>query len=1037
MRLYVLATVAAAVSAVALGVTGRSHPGTAAAAGTEAPAATVAPALGDPRPATFAGVDQLQFVPNRGQWASGPRQPEQDTGSEVRFAVLGGTSGWLHDDGFTVRLERWSQEDPKAPQRRCVGAVVRTRFVAAATHGFATGEEFATRHNFLGGQQSVCDVPSYDSVTMQGVQPGIDVRFRALPGGEAVGAAFEYDLLLAPHADLSTFEAVCEGVDSLRIDEQGRLVAAVTSPASAHELVQQAPVAWQVDGEQRRKVDVSFRLLGTNRYGFVVENLDASLATVVDPGVLWGTFLGGGATDRIHDTKYVPGSGVWVGGWTGSSDFPTTTGAFQSTGVADAFVARLSDDGQSLLFATYLGGSNGDQIRGIAVGSDESVTCVGFTNSADFPTTAGAAQTTYSGGSIFLDIGDAFLSRIDANGQNLLASTFMGGVYDDIAEDVELDANDDPIVVGWTSSNNFPIPAGGYQPALGGLPIAQSDGFVLGVTQNGQTFSYGTFLGGQSGEQLLDIDRDPATGDLAVAGWSLGADYPTTPSVVRPTSGGDIDAIVTRLNADASVAVFSTYMGGIGEDAAQAVEFDTDGSVWIGGFTDSTNYPATLGAPQQSLGGTYDGFVTRISDVGQSLVFSTLLGGPGQDRVRDIDLSAAGMFVVGDAGTGFPVTSDAVQLTFASGILDGFATYLTANGQNITWSSYFGGVGQDSLLAVDFNDSGIAVVAGYSYSSDFPIAPAGYQGQLLGAEDGVVMQFDMLTDIGPAMRVDPVGSGKVEVAESGEVALLEFDLTNISNRTLVVDSVRVFVTGAGATPQNVSDLRVLRDGPDGTAAELVGGPRLAAPGSETFVALTGVTLPPLSSTRFQVVANVAASTASYEVAAAIADADAWELRAVGLGSGPTVSVSGLGRATGAVYVLGAIAGDIDGSGTRDVVDIRRLANQVGAANETADVDGDGVISPVDVEATTQAVLGRGTVFSVPSQILHGNYLRLRGLFPSNESVQAVLGGRSLLLGRSMPRELSVRIDDDHPVGLQELVVTIDGRTVYSGFVEVL
>ncbi|MFT4843655.1 MAG: hypothetical protein ACI90M_004136 [Candidatus Azotimanducaceae bacterium] len=173
------------------------------------------------------------------------------------------------------------------------------------------------------------------------------------------------------------------------------------------------------------------------------------------------------------------------------------------------------------------------------------------------------------------------------------------------------------------------------------------------------------------------------------------------------------------------------------------------------------------------------------------------------------------------------------------------------------------------------------------------------------------------------------------------------------------------------------------------------------------------------------------------MAAAIVDASAWQLHAIGLGSGPTVSVSGLGRAIGSAYVLGALAGDVDGSGTRDVVDVRRLANQVGTANPTADTDGDGMVTPIDVQATAQAVLGRGTVFSVPSQIVRGNWLLVRGLLPSSASVQAVLGGRSLLVGRSLPRELSVRVDTDNPIGLQELVVTLNGQIVFNGLVEVL
>lgn len=988
----------------------------------------------DPQPLARSG--QLQFVPNFGQWAG--------DSSSVRFVALGDTAAWLHDDGYTLRFERWSKEEKDTPVRRCSGAVVRSRFVGAATKGFTTGSEFATRHHFLKGapDQHVRNVPAFETVTMMQVQAGIDVMFRPLPPAledDAAKGPFEYDLLLAPGADLASFEVECDGIESLRIDDGGRLVAGVQTPEGERELVQQAPIAWQTTVAGTQPIHVSFRLLGTTRYGFVAEQLDPTLPTVVDPGVVWGTHLGGGLTDRIHDVQWQPGSGVWVGGWTGSTDFPTTVGAYQTVGAADGMVARLADDGQSLVFATYLGGGNSDQVRGIALAPDLTATVVGFTNSADFPVTAGAAQAVYGGGSSFIDIGDGFVSRISANGDTLLGSTYAGGLFDDVAEDVELDPSGNAIVVGWTTSADMPIPAGGFQPALGGLFLAQSDGFVLGVASNAQTFSFGTFLGGQMSEQLLGVDRDPLTGDLAVTGWSLGADYPTTPSVVRPSSGGGIDAILTRLTANAGTAVFSTYMGGVGEDAAQAVQFDTDGSIWIGGFTASTNYPATLLAPQQSFAGANDGFVTRISSLGQSLVFSTLLGGPGQDRVRDLDLAAPGLMVVGEAGDGFPVTIDAVQSQFAFGITDGFASLLTNNGATLAWSSYFGGVGQDSLQAVDFADSGLAVIAGYTYSPDFPIAPSGLQPQLLGVEDGVVLQLDLLTDIGPAMAVEPLDVPTVELVASGDVDLIQFDLVNITDRDLVVDSVRVLITGDGATSQNVNNVRVLLDQGDGTIRQLVGGPFAVAPGVDLVIPLVNVTLPAKASTRFALTVTVAAALdgSSVEVGAAIVDASAWQVHAIGFGGGPTVSISGSGRAVGPVYVLGGLAGDIDGSGTRTVLDVRRLATSVGSVDAIHDTNGDGVLTPVDVDATVQAILGRGVIFSVPTQVVAGQWLLSRCLLPIDGSIQATLGGRALTLGRMGPRQLSLLVDSTQPVGLQELIILLDGEVVFAGFVEVL
>ncbi|MFN3243972.1 MAG: hypothetical protein ACE37K_20870 [Planctomycetota bacterium] len=976
--------------------------------------------------ATFATPDQLQFVPNRGQWSDG-----------VRYGVLGDTVGWLHDDGFTLRFERWTAADERRPGRSASGAVVRTRFVGAVTTSLDGGAPLATRHHFLRGGvgRHRRDVPAFANVTMRGVLPGIDVQFRPLPDG--VRGPFEYDLLLAAGADLSRFVAECEGVECLRIDEQGRLVATVATPDGVRELVQQAPVAWQSGEHGRTPVDVRFRLLGTRRYGFAARDLDAELATVVDPGVLWGTFLGGGATDRIYDVEWRNGNGGWIGGWTGSTDFPTSTGAFQTSGGADGFVAKLSDDGQSLLFATYLGGSRSEEVRGLAVADDDTVTVVGFTNSSDFPVTAGAAQPNYAGASTFLDLGDGFVARVAANGQSLLGATFLGGTFDDIAEDVVLDDNGNPIVCGWTSSPDMPVPAGGLQPLLGGLAIAQTDGFVIGAAADLQSLTFGTFLGGASGEQLLAIDRDDQTGDLAVTGWSIGADYLTTPGVVRPTSGGDIDAVLTRLDATASTAVWSTYLGGVDEDAGQTVHFDSDGSVWVGGFTDSANFPPTLNAPQTALAGGFDGFVTRVSSIGQSLVFSTLLGGPGNDRVRALDVSAAGVMVVGEAAAGFPVAAGATQPQFASGITDAFATWLSNGGTTIAWSSYFGGEFQDAFSAVHFGDSGIASLAGYSYSPDFPIAPAALQGNLLGVEDGVVVRLDLLSDLGPGLRVTPVSGEDVVVQQGGEVELLRFELENVTDRVLYVDRVRFMASGGGMTMANVTSFALLQDG------QPVGGAPMVAPATDyelaTNVAGSRLTIAPHTVATVTLTANCSGSMSppAFEVGALIEGAASFDVRAFGLGGGPSVGVIGAARVTGPVYVVGKLPGDIDGSGQRDVIDLRRLVNSVGSGDGETDVDGDGVITTIDVAATRQAILGRGSGFAAPTQVARDEWLRVDVLLPKLDGLQASLGGRSLLVGRATPREITARVPADQALGLQELVISRAGQVIFAGLVEVL
>jgi hypothetical protein len=679
------------------------------------------------------------------------------------------------------------------------------------------------------------------------------------------------------------------------------------------------------------------------------------------------------------------------------------------------------------VFSTYLGGGLGEEVRGLALGPGGTVTVVGFTRSVDFPVTPSALQPMFGGASPFLDLGDAFVVRLNATGSSLLAASYLGGVFDDIAEAVAVDALGNATIAGWTSSSDFPTSPGAFQPTFAGPAAVQTDGFVCRVDAAAQTVQMSTFLGGVSGEQLLGVDIDATSGDVVTAGWTLGVDYPVTPNALRPTSSGGIDAVVTRLNAAGTTAVFSTYLGGISEDAAQTVRFAANGSVWVGGFTNSQNYPATLNAPQNAVAGASDGFVSHINAIGQSLIFSTLLGGTQPDKVRDLDLAAPGILVVGEAGAGFPVTPDAVQGQFASGVLDGFVTLLSNGGATISWSSYFGGVGQDAFSSAALDDSGIAVVAGWSFSSDFPIAPAAWQGQMIGTQDGGVLQIDLLSDLGDGLEVAPAGSPAVQFVDEGDRELLAVDLHNVTDRALVLDGVRVFVGGNGVSPSGVTGLyAVVVDGAGGEL--LVGGPMSLPAALEFDMPLQQVLLPAQSTTRLSLRAELHAPLdgSTLEVAAAVVSADAWQLRALGAGVGPDVRVVGTGRAEGPIVLLGRLPGDIDGSAERDVVDLRRVIAAVGTAHAAADTDGDLVLTPIDVAAVRAAILGRGTVFAAATQGAPGQWLTLRGLFPATTAVQGTLGGRAMLLGRATPRGLALRVAADQPLGVQELVVTIAG-----------
>lgn len=980
-----------------------------------------------------ATVNALRFVPNLGQW-----------NDAVRFAALGDTAGWLHDDGFTLRFERWaSPADPDAAREPRVrgqsGCVVRTHIVDAARPTFVAGRELPGRHNFfLGNDPSRwrSDVPGHESVAMRGVLPGIDLVFRPLPEGRR--GPFEYDLVLAPGADLSRFVAICDGIDALRVDGEGRLCADISTPTGDTVLVQDAPIAWQDTPSGRTPLRVAFRLLGTRSYGFVAEGLDPSCPATVDPGVLWGTYLGGGATDSINDMHWKPGTGIWLAGWAGSTDFPTVVGSYDTIGANDAFVARLQEDGNSLAFSSYVGGSSGDEARGIAVGPGDTATVVGFTASNDFPITPGAVQPTYAGASLVAGIGDAFLVRLTANGTALLGATYLGGSVDDVAEDVAVDASGNAVVVGFTFSPDFPVTPGAWMTGFQSIPMVDSDGFVTRVAANAQSLVYSTFVGGIWSEQMLEIDLDPVTNDAVIAGWTLSPNYPTTLNAYRTTSSGDNEAAVTRLNATGTAPVFSTYLGGVAAESASTVRFASDGSVWVGGRSDSVNFPVTLNAPQPTNAGFFDGFVSHLSANGQTLLFSTLLGGPGVDTVRDIDVQGSGVVVVGETGPNFPVTASPIQSQFAGGNLDGFVSFLTNGGTLLSYSTYLGGSNQDALASVQLDATGIAVVAGWSFSSDFPIAPAAFQGTLHGVEDGVVVKLDMLSELGEGLSVTSGPPPAPVVVPAGLHQVLAASLENLTGREITIDSVRLLVAGSGSGPQHAQALQVWLDVPGIPQPMLVGGPVAGgAADDEIELTLVGATLPAHVTGTLRVECNLQADAQgrTLELACAVVDRAAWQIHASGAGGGPDVRVLGTGRAEGPLLVNGALPGDADGDGAATIYDLRLLLARLGTQSPAIDCDGDLMVTAADMALMREAVLGRPALVAAPTSVAAGQWFTLRGVFAGG-LLEGTLGGRALTVGRVTTRAVTLRCDATQPHGVQDLSVMLDGRSVLLGPVTV-
>ncbi len=327
--------------------------------------------------------------------------------------------------------------------------------------------------------------------------------------------------------------------------------------------------------------------------------------------LVYSTYLGGSGAENLLDiavessTAGCAGGCAYVAGTTGSTNFPTTPGAFQTVhrgGFDDAFVTKVNATGTALVYSTLLGGSGSDNGGGIAVDALGNAYVAGATKSNNFPTTSGAFQPKSRGSS------DAFVTKLNAAGSALVYSTHLGGSTHDEGSGIAVDSVGNAYVTGTTYSTSFPTTRGAYDRSFNGA----IDGFVTKVNATGSALVYSTHLGGSNTDQPSDIAVD-AAGNAYVTGGTYSTNFPTTPGAIQTALSGINDAFVTKVNPTGSALVYSTYLGGSAADFGGGIVVDSTGNAYVAAATNSANFPTTAGAFQTVFGGVQDAFVAKIA----------------------------------------------------------------------------------------------------------------------------------------------------------------------------------------------------------------------------------------------------------------------------------------------------------------------------------------------------------------------------------------------------------------------------------------
>ena len=377
-------------------------------------------------------------------------------------------------------------------------------------------------------------------------------------------------------------------------------------------------------------------------------------------------------------------------------------------------------------YSTYLGGTGTDRAYAVAVDNDRRAYLAGYTASAEFPT-ADAYQPVLAGGE------DAFFAVFSADGASLIVSTYLGGGLNDRAYGLAPAGDGSTHLCGVTSSADFPT-LDPYQPSLAG----GSDAFVARLDSSG-SLVYSTYLGGSGNDTATGIALSGT--EACVTGSAASTDFPT----LNPYQGqrlGSASAFLSRFNSSGSGLVFSTYLGGSGEDRANDLALGPDGSIHLAGYTASANFP-TLNAYQGELKGGTSGFYTRFSSSGSALISSTYLGGGSPDRAVGITLGVDGsVYLAGNTFSADFPTLDPFQGTKAAGVYDAFLTRFSSSGAQMISSTFLGGSGQDYTgggignaavgRGIFIDDLGRVYLAGSTTSMDFPTRNA-YQAGLPGS----------------------------------------------------------------------------------------------------------------------------------------------------------------------------------------------------------------------------------------------------------------------------------------------------------------
>lgn len=762
-----------------------------------------------------------RFVPNKGQFEEGV----------THKAKVNSGAMFLHKDGWTfhfqdnsvIRKAHLGETVP--PEEQLIrGFAYRVKFAGSSVNDLKEEEATPEYYNyFLGNDKRkwVSGQHAFRTVKFKSLYPGIDLHLYTRD------EHLKYDLVVNAGADAAQIRQEYTGVDKIRLNANGDLV--ITT--NVNEVTERAPVAYQIINGKKHMVPCSFVLDGTSLHYVFPQGYNNQYELIIDPVLIFGSYTGSTADNFGMTATYSSQGNLFTGGTVFNIGFPTTLGAYSTSsnvngttyGVTDVCITKFSPNGSTLIYSTYLGGgstsSGTETVHSLICNANDELFLFGVTSSADFPTTNGAFDTTFNGGSMigFYQNGayfypggtDIFVSKFNFAGTSLMASTLIGGTgndgvnynqnylsganyisnYDSLQTnygdqfrgEIMVDDLGNCYVATTTKSSDFPT-VNAYQSTSAGA----QEGVVFKLTQDLSSLVFSTYLGGSNKDACYSLKVDESY-NVFVTGGTCSSNFPTTSGVLHPTyQGGKTDGFVVKLNSAGNALLASSFIGTNAYDQAFFIELDRFGSVYLLG---QTSNPSAMPPVNVNYSNANSGqFIVKLDNNLSNLEYRTLFGnGNGNfnispsaflvDVCGNVYVSGWGANILQSVPlNGMPVTPGAFQTSNG----DGFNFYLivfSRNIDNLLYATYFGGA--QSHEHVDggtsrFDANGVvyqSVCAGCGSNDDFPTTPGAWSNVNLSNNcNNGVFKFDF--------EIEPIADFETDQLEGCAPLTIQFDNTS-------------------------------------------------------------------------------------------------------------------------------------------------------------------------------------------------------------------------------------------------------------------